>query len=181
MKEHVSPNHVSLNKVSAAGLLVALGIIFGDIGTSPLYVMKAIIGEGKPIRDILVMGGLSAIFWTLTLQTTLKYVVLTLRADNNGEGGISALYALVGRHSRWLYVPAIIGGSTLLAESLALQITASLFIPVGAGVFITGVLRFLKKKKAINQLRKQLFSNSFSSALIQSDKTVTVCTSASKN
>jgi KUP system potassium uptake protein len=110
--------HVSLNKVSAAGLLIALGIIYGDIGTSPLYVMKAIIGEGKPVREILVMGGLSCIFWTLTLQTTIKYVILTLRADNNGEGGIFALYALVRRHARWLFVLAIIGGSTLLADGI---------------------------------------------------------------
>ncbi len=111
-------DHSQLNKVIAAGLMVALGIIYGDIGTSPLYVMKAIIGEGKSVQEILVMGGLSCIFWTLTLQTTLKYVILTLRADNNGEGGIFALYALVHRQARWLYVPAIIGGSTLLADGI---------------------------------------------------------------
>ncbi len=111
-------DRAQLNKVTAAGLMVALGIIYGDIGTSPLYVMKAIIGEGKPIREILVMGGLSCVFWTLTLQTTLKYVILTLRADNNGEGGIFALYALVHRNAKWLYIPAMIGGSTLLADGI---------------------------------------------------------------
>lgn len=109
-------NH--LNKVSAAGLLVTLGIIFGDIGTSPLYVFKAIIGD-VPIQRIVVFGGLSCIFWTLTLQTTLKYVVLTLRADNKGEGGIFSLYALVKRTKvKWLIIPAIIGGSALLADGI---------------------------------------------------------------
>ena len=108
----------SLDKISAAGLLVALGIIYGDIGTSPLYVMKAIIGEEHAIHPEVVYGGLSCVFWTLTLQTTLKYVILTLRADNHGEGGIFALYALVRRYAGWLVVPAIIGGSALLADGI---------------------------------------------------------------
>ncbi|MFM7023857.1 MAG: KUP/HAK/KT family potassium transporter [Flavobacteriales bacterium] len=107
-------NHIS--KVSAAGLLVTLGIIFGDIGTSPLYVLKAIIGESI-ISEDLVLGGLSCIFWTLTLQTTVKYVFLTLKADNKGEGGIFALYTLLKRmNKKWLVFIAIIGGSTLLAD-----------------------------------------------------------------
>ena len=90
-----SHNHHNLHsKFTAAGLLIALGIIYGDIGTSPLYVMKEIIGEGTITKD-LILGGLSCIFWTLTLQTTLKYVIITLSADNHGEGGIFALYALV--------------------------------------------------------------------------------------
>ncbi len=118
MTNHLHKNHSELNKVTTAGLLVALGIIYGDIGTSPLYVMKAIIGEGKPVQETLVLGGLSCIFWTLTLQTTVKYVLLTLRADNNGEGGIFALYALVRKQTRWLFIPAIIGGSTLLADGI---------------------------------------------------------------
>jgi KUP system potassium uptake protein len=106
------------NRITIASLLIALGIIFGDIGTSPLYVLKAIIGN-EQINEMLVLGGLSCVFWTLTLQTTLKYVVLTLRADNNGEGGIFALYALLKRmNKKWLIVPAIIGGSTLLADGL---------------------------------------------------------------
>ena len=109
-------NH--LNKVTGAGLLVTLGIIFGDIGTSPLYVFKAIVGSAT-ITEEIVLGGLSCIFWTLTLQTTIKYVMLTLNADNNGEGGIFALYALLKRmNKKWLLVPAIIGGSTLLADGL---------------------------------------------------------------
>ncbi len=106
------------SKLSAAGLLITLGIIYGDIGTSPLYVMKAIISNSVITKD-LVLGGLSCIFWTLTLQTTLKYVLITLSADNHGEGGIFALYALVKKTKiQWLIVPAIIGGSALLADGI---------------------------------------------------------------
>src|ERR1035437_6217833 len=110
-------NH-QIHKVSGAALLVTLGIIFGDIGTSPLYVLKAIVGE-HPIDAEAIKGALSCIFWTLTLQTTLKYVILTLRADNKGEGGIFSLYTLVRRAKiKWLMYPAIIGGSTLLADGI---------------------------------------------------------------
>ena len=106
------------SKLSIAGLLITLGIIYGDIGTSPLYVMKAIIGTDKISAD-LILGGLSCIFWTLTLQTTIKYVIITLSADNHGEGGIFALYALVKRTKiKWLIVPAIFGGSALLADGI---------------------------------------------------------------
>lgn len=106
------------SKISAAGLLVTLGIIYGDLGTSPLYVMKPIIGNNLISSD-LVLGGVSCIFWTLTLQTTIKYVLLTLRADNKGEGGIFSLYALVRKTKlKWLIFPAIIGGSALLADGL---------------------------------------------------------------
>jgi len=94
-----------------------MGIIYGDIGTSPLYVMQAVIDK-EPINSMTVLGGLSCIFWTLTLQTTLKYVILILRADNKGEGGIFALFALVRRHAKWLTLPAIIGGATLLADGI---------------------------------------------------------------
>ncbi|RYC71414.1 MULTISPECIES: KUP/HAK/KT family potassium transporter [Spirosoma] len=104
--------------VTAAGLLVAMGIIYGDIGTSPLYTLRAIIGADNVIRADVIYGALSCIFWTLTLQTTVKYVILILRADNRGEGGIFALYALVRRHARWLTLPAIIGGSALLADGI---------------------------------------------------------------
>src|ERR1043165_7156258 len=97
---------VPLNKkVTAAGLLIALGIIFGDIGTSPLYVLNAIISK-KIITEHLIIGTLSCIIWTLTLQTTIKYVILTLRADNRGEGGVFSLFALVRRRRKWLVVPA---------------------------------------------------------------------------
>ena len=106
-----------LDKVSAAGLLIALGIIYGDIGTSPLYVLNAIIRD-KIISPELIFGGLSCIIWTLTLQTTVKYVILTLKADNRGEGGIFSLYALVRRQKKWLVFPAIIGGASLLADGV---------------------------------------------------------------
>lgn len=103
---------------SVAGLIVTLGIVYGDIGTSPLYTLKAVIGE-EYITASLVKGALSAVFWMLTLQTTIKYVILTLNADNKGEGGIFALYALIRRNKyKWLIVPAIIGGSALLADGI---------------------------------------------------------------
>ena len=111
-------HHGQLSKLSSAGLLITLGIIYGDIGTSPLYVMKAIIGL-EPIVSDIALGGVSCIFWTLTLQTTIKYVYITLNADNNGEGGIFALYALVKRTKvKWLIIPAVIGGSALLADGI---------------------------------------------------------------
>lgn len=98
---------------------MTLGIVFGDIGTSPLYVMKAIVSTGETLDTDYILGALSCIIWTLTLQTTVKYVLIALRADNNGEGGILALYALLRRHRhRWIYVIAVIGASTLLADGV---------------------------------------------------------------
>lgn len=113
----MSAKHINLNRLSAAGVLISLGIIYGDIGTSPLYVFKAIIGD-RVISQDLILGGLSCVFWTLTLQTTLKYVVITLKADNKGEGGIFSLYSLVKRRAKWLVFPAIIGGCALLADGI---------------------------------------------------------------
>jgi len=107
----------NLNKVTSAGLIIALGIIYGDIGTSPLYVLNEII-TGREISDLLIIGSLSCIIWTLTLQTTFKYVILTLMADNKGEGGIFSLYALVRRRKKWLVIPAMIGGAALLADGI---------------------------------------------------------------
>ncbi len=107
----------STNKLSGAGLLVALGIIFGDIGTSPLYVFNAII-DNRIITEELILGTLSCIIWTLTLQTTFKYVLMVLRADNRGEGGTFALYALVRRRRKWLVFPAMVGGASLLADGI---------------------------------------------------------------
>ena len=108
---------IPLNRVTAAGLIVALGIIYGDIGTSPLYVLNAIT-NGRTISDKLIIGSLSCIIWTLTLQTTIKYVILTLKADNRGEGGIFSLFALVRRHRRWLVIPHMMGGAALLADGM---------------------------------------------------------------
>ena len=108
---------IPLNRVTKAGLIVALGIIYGDIGTSPLYVFNAIINN-RLINDHLIIGSLSCIIWTITLQTTLKYVMMVLNADNRGEGGTFALYALVRRHRKWLVLPAMIGGASLLADGI---------------------------------------------------------------
>ncbi len=114
-----SQHHGLHSKLTLGGLLISLGIIYGDIGTSPLYVMKAILGLDFAINRDLVLGGISLVFWTLTLQTTIKYVLITLSADNHGEGGIFALYALVKRTKiKWLIIPAIIGGSALLADGI---------------------------------------------------------------
>jgi KUP system potassium uptake protein len=102
--------------LSAAGILVGLGIIYGDIGTSPLYTLKFIVGANA-ITNELVLGGVSCIFWTLTLITSIKYIYLALNADNKGEGGIFALYALVRRYkATWVIYPAIIGCCTLIAD-----------------------------------------------------------------
>lgn len=107
----------NINKVTATGLIIALGIIYGDIGTSPLYVFNAIISN-RVISEELIMGALSCIIWTLTLQTSVKYVLLVLKADNKGEGGTFALYALVRRRRKWLVLPAMIGGAALLADGI---------------------------------------------------------------
>jgi len=108
---------LDIKKVTFAGVLIAMGIVFGDLGTSPLYTYTAIIGDHK-ISETLILGSVSAIFWTLTFQTTIKYVFITMRADNNGEGGIFSLFALIRRHAKWLLWPAIMGGSFMIADSL---------------------------------------------------------------
>ena len=121
MSKHVS-------KATLAGLIVALGIIYGDIGTSPLYVFNAILNK-KEVNELIIIGGLSCIIWTLTLQTTIKYVVLTLVADNRGEGGIFSLYTLVRRQKKWLVIPAMLGGAALLADGMitpAISVTSSI-------------------------------------------------------
>lgn len=131
-------NQKHIHQLSAAGVLISLGIIYGDIGTSPLYVFKAIVDD-RIITSDLILGGLSCIFWTLTLQTTLKYVIITLRADNKGEGGIFSLFSLVKRKSRWLIVPAMIGGCALLADGIITPpITVSSAIE-GLGIVYPGL------------------------------------------
>lgn len=131
-----------VNKVTAAGILVALGIIYGDIGTSPLYVFNAIINN-KEISELLIIGGLSCIIWTLTLQTTIKYVVLTLKADNKGEGGIFSLYTLVRRQKKWLVIPAMLGGAALLADGM-----------ITPAISVSSAIEGLKQIKAFNHIEQ---------------------------
>lgn len=130
-----------INKVTSAGLLIALGIIYGDIGTSPLYVLNAIV-KGRQVTDGLILGALSCIFWTLTLQTTLKYVILTLNADNKGEGGIFSLYALVRRRKKWLVIPAMIGGAALLADGI-----------ITPPISVTSAIEGLQQLKAFHDIK----------------------------
>ncbi len=114
-----SSNSKTHSAFSLLGVIVTLGIVYGDIGTSPLYVMKAILGANSNIDKNYIIGAISCIIWTLTLQTTIKYVLITLRADNKGEGGILALYALIRKNKKkWLYLIAIIGASTLIADGI---------------------------------------------------------------
>lgn len=112
-------NNVVRKKVTLAGLLVSIGIVYGDIGTSPLYVMKAIVNENGGIASVnreYIVGSISLILWTITLLTTVKYVLIALKATNHGEGGIFSLYALVRKKAKWLVLPALIGGAALLAD-----------------------------------------------------------------
>ncbi len=108
----------NISKLSFWGIIITLGIVYGDIGTSPLYVLRAIINFSGSAQESVILGGISCIIWTLTLQTTIKYVIITLRADNKGEGGILALYALIRRHVKWVFILAIIGGAALLADGI---------------------------------------------------------------
>jgi len=121
--------HLDIKKLSVAGVLVTLGIVFGELGTSPLYVMKAIVRGGSEFNELLIYGSLSCIFWTLTLQTTTKYIIIALRADNNGEGGILALFALMKRKTTWAALLTMIGGAALLADGVitpAITVTSSI-------------------------------------------------------
>jgi len=111
--------HLDISKLSFGGLIITLGIVYGDLGTSPLYTMKAIVlGGAGNFNELLIYGSLSCIFWTLTLQTTIKYIIITLRADNNGEGGIYALFALLKKKSGWAAALTMIGGAALLADGV---------------------------------------------------------------
>jgi len=115
-------NEFSLKKLSFIGVIISVGIIYGDIGTSPLYVMKALLVGAKGMTGValkdFVYGVLSCIFWTLTLLTTIKYVIITLKADNKGEGGILALYALIRKRKRWIYLLAAVGAASLLSDGI---------------------------------------------------------------
>lgn len=125
----VPGSHLEINKLSFAGVIITLGIVFGDLGTSPLYVMKAIVAGGSEVNELLIYGSMSCIFWTLTLQTTIKYVIITLRANNKGEGGIYALFALLKRKSTTAAILTMIGASALLADGVitpAITVTSSI-------------------------------------------------------
>jgi KUP system potassium uptake protein len=112
-------NHWDSKRVSIFSVIVTMGIVFGDLGTSPLYTMRAILIGGKDgFNDLLVYGSISCIFWTLTLSTTIKYITIVLRADNNGEGGIFALFALMKKKSSWAAVLTMVGGGALLADGV---------------------------------------------------------------
>jgi KUP system potassium uptake protein len=127
MKE--ADRHIDIKKLSFAGLLVTLGIVYGDLGTSPLYTIRAIVGNAKKFNELLVFGALSCVFWTLTIQTTIKYIIITLRADNKGEGGIFALFALIKNKTTWAAILAMIGGGALLADGVitpAITVTSSI-------------------------------------------------------
>lgn len=106
------------SSVSLSGLIITLGLVYGNIGTSPLYTMKAIFNNAGTFNDLLVLGSLSTIFWTITLLTTIKYIIITLKADNKGEGGIFALFALLRRKTAWAAVITMIGGAALLADGI---------------------------------------------------------------
>lgn len=118
MKTESKDKNQKLSKITLVGVIITLGIVYGDIGTSPLYVMKAIVSAAGVASQEVILGALSCIIWTLTLQTTVKYILITLRADNKGEGGIFALYALIRKKAKWVFIFAIIGGSTLLADGI---------------------------------------------------------------
>ncbi len=118
--------------LSASMMLVTLGVVYGDIGTSPMYVMKSIVaGNGglASVSEDMILGALSLVIWTMTLVTTVKYVLIAMRADNHNEGGIFALYSLVRRCRRWLIIPAMVGGAALLADGIltpAVTVTAAI-------------------------------------------------------
>lgn len=109
------------HKFSLGMFLVALGIVYGDIGTSPMYVMKSIVEGNGGITNVdqdFIVGSLSLVIWTITLLTTVKHVLIALRADNHGEGGIFALYSLIRNCGKWLIIPTMIGGCTMLADGV---------------------------------------------------------------
>jgi KUP system potassium uptake protein len=153
-----SGKHLDIKKLSLAGLIITLGVVYGDLGTSPLYTMRAIVLGGKSnFNELLIYGGVSCIFWTLTLQTTIKYILITLRADNNGEGGIFALFALMKKKSSWAAILTMIGGGALLADGVitpSITVTSAIeglklfntdipVVPIVLGIF--AVLFFIQQ------------------------------------
>jgi len=149
--------NMNTKNISGAKIILTLGIVFGALGTSPLYVMKAILSGASEFSDLLILGSVSCIFWTLTLQTTIKYVLITLKVNNKGEGGIFALFALMKRKSSWAAILTMIGASALLADGVitpAITVTSSveglkLFFPgisvVSIVLLIFALLFFIQK------------------------------------
>lgn len=134
--DHSADYHAFHRQIKPAGLLIAIGIVFGDIGTSPLYTLNALFHEGEVVSPAKALGILSCIIWTLTLQTTLKYILITLQADNHGEGGIFSLYTLIRRYfGKWLIVPAILGGAFLIADGIITP-------PISVASAIEGLQKF---------------------------------------
>jgi len=153
--------------ISLSGLLVTLGVVYGDIGTSPLYVMTAIARGAKHLDQNFILGALSCIIWTLTLQTTIKYVIITLRADNRGEGGIFSLFALIRRKIPWAFMFAIIGGSALLADGIitpAITVVSAVegLIPIYHGISVIPiVLGIILLLFLIQQFGTKMLGSSF--------------------
>lgn len=152
---------LDIKKISFAGVIITLGIVFGDLGTSPLYVMKAILSKGGDFNELLIYGSMSCIFWTLTLQTTIKYVLITMRADNNGEGGIFALFALLRKKSASAAILTMIGAGALLADGVitpAITVTSSIeglhlfnkAIPVTGIVLVIFIVLFFVQQYGTN-------------------------------
>lgn len=154
-------------KITLAGLLITLGIVYGDLGTSPLYTIRAILNGATELSELFVLGAISCVFWTLTLQTTIKYIIITLRADNKGEGGILSLFALLKMRKSWVYMIAIIGGCALLADGIitpAITVTSAI---EGLRLFnpdiplVTVVLIILTILFAIQQFGTSFLGKSF--------------------
>ena len=130
--------------LSAGMLLVTLGVVYGDIGTSPMYTMKSIVANNSGIGTVsedMILGALSLVIWTMTLVTTVKYVVIAMKADNHNEGGIFALFSLVRKVAPWLILPAMIGGAALLADGI-LTPPSRLPRPSRACALSSGAMRF---------------------------------------
>jgi KUP system potassium uptake protein len=140
--------HLDVGKLSVVGVLVTMGIVFGNLGTSPLYVMKAIMSWGAGFNELLIYGSLSCIFWTLTLQTTIKYIIIAIRVDNKGEGGILSLFALMRKKTPWLTLLTMVGGAALLVAGIltpAITVTSSVegFKMINSGIPVVPVVLFI--------------------------------------
>lgn len=144
MENHIDNHLDKKNKISGAMFLITIGIVYGDIGTSPMYVMKSILeGNGgiAHINQEFIIGSLSLIIWTITLLTTIKYVIIAMKADNHGEGGIFSLYAIIRNYGKWLIIPTILGGAALLADGV-----------LTPAVTVTTAVEGLRSIERVNQL-----------------------------